>query len=64
MITITSCNTSRAAPPSKPRPEPTQGDIEFIVKRARERILRYLEKRSVVIFAAAPGVDEVNAVWG
>jgi Putative transposase len=45
-------------------PKLTQEDIEFVVQRARERILRYLEKRGVITFAAAPGDDEVNAVLG
>ncbi len=57
-------------------PKPTQEDIEVVVQRARAvettaseapfrtRILRYLEKRGVITFAAAPGDDEVNAVLG
>lgn len=56
-----------AAPPVpifRPAPKPTQADIEFVVERARERILRYLEKRGVITFATAPGDDEVNAVLG
>jgi Putative transposase len=45
-----------------PTPKPTQADIESVVERARERILRYLQKRSLITFATAPGDDEVNAV--
>jgi hypothetical protein len=33
-------------------------------ERTRKRILRHLEKRGVVTFAAAPGDEEVNAVLG
>jgi hypothetical protein len=47
-----------------PAPKPTQEDIEYAVTRARKRILRYLEKRGLVTFAAAPGDDEVNGVLG
>ena len=45
-----------------PTPKPTQADIEFVVERARERILHYLRKRGIITFATAPGDDEVNAV--
>lgn len=45
-----------------PAPKPTQEDIESVVERARERILRYLQKRSLITLAAAPGDDEANAV--
>ena len=45
-------------------PSPTQDDIESIVHKARKRILRYLEKRRVIPFAAAPGEGEVNAIVG
>lgn len=49
--------------------KPTQEDIEFVVEWARERILRYLEKRDLIIFPAAPadeasGESEVNANLG
>ncbi|GEM_PF-6828860 len=45
-------------------PKPTQADIEFVIKRVRERILRYLKMRGVLTFAAAPGDDEVNTIFG
>jgi hypothetical protein len=45
-------------------PKPTQADIDFVVERARERILHYLKKRGIITFAAAPGDDEVNAILG
>jgi hypothetical protein len=35
-------------------PKPTQADIDFVVERTRDRILRYREKRGVITFAAAP----------
>jgi hypothetical protein len=35
-------------------PKPTQTDIDFVVERTRDRILRYLEKRGVITSAAAP----------
>jgi hypothetical protein len=41
---------------------PTQADIEFVITRARKRILRYLQKRGVITFTAASGDEEVNAV--
>lgn len=47
-----------------PAPKPTQADIDFVVTRTRKRILRYLEKRGILTFAAAPGDGEVNAVLG
>jgi hypothetical protein len=50
------------APVFQTAPKPTQEDIEGVVQRAKRRILRYLEKRGVVTFAAAPGDGEVNAV--
>ena len=37
---------------------------EFVVNRARKRILRSLEKRGLIAFTAAPGDDEGNAVLG
>ena len=52
------------APVFEAAPSPTLEDIESIVHKARKRILRYLEKRGVITFAAAPGNDEVNAVVG
>lgn len=51
-------------PHFQPAPKLTQEDIEFVVQRARKRILRYLEKRGAISFAAAPGDNEVNAVLG
>ncbi len=39
-------------------PKPTQADIEFVVQRVRKRIVRYLERRGVITFAAAPGEGE------
>ena len=49
------------APVFEAAPNPTQEDIEQVVRRARKRILRYLEKRGVVTFVAALGDREVNA---
>ncbi len=45
-------------------PKLTQADIDFVVERTRERILKYLQKRGVITFAAAPGDDEVSAILG
>lgn len=44
-----------AAPLFQAESQPTQEDIECVVNRACNRILRYLEKHAVIPFAAAPG---------
>ncbi len=49
-------------PVFQPAAKPTQADIDFVVEQTRKRILRYLQKRRLITFAAAPGDDEVNAV--
>lgn len=51
-----------SAPIFHPAPKPTQADVEVVAERTRKRILRYLEKRDVVTFAAAPGDAEVIVV--
>ena len=56
--------TGDHAPVFEASPTPTQEDIESIVHKARKRILRYLEKRGVISFVAAPGDGEVNALVG
>lgn len=61
------CKRGEDAPPEPlfhPAHKPTQEDIEYLGTQAVKRILRYLEKRAVVSFAAAPGDGEVNSVLG
>jgi hypothetical protein len=47
---------------SHPVPAPTQADVEAIVERARNRILRFLERRGVITLVTAPGDGEVTVV--
>ena len=45
-----------------PAPAPTQQDVEAIVERASKRILRFLQRRSVITLVTAPGDGEVSVV--
>ena len=39
-----------------------QQDVEHVVDRASQRILRFLQRRGVITLVTAPGDDEVTVV--
>jgi hypothetical protein len=45
-----------------PAPAPRQEDIEAMVERASERLLRLLQRRGVISLVTAPGDGEVSVV--
>jgi hypothetical protein len=45
-----------------PAPGPSQHDVEQVVQRASKRVLRFLQRRGVIMLQTAPGDGEVTVV--
>jgi hypothetical protein len=45
-----------------PAPGPSQHDVEQVVQRTSKRVLRFLQRRGVIILQTAPGDGEVTVV--
>jgi len=52
------------APVFHPAPPPSQAQVEAVVKKAAERIVRFLKRRGLIALATAPGDDEVTVIVG
>jgi|GEM_PF-4619566 len=57
-------NLVDAPPVFHPTPAPSQDDVQSVVKRAANRIVRFLQKRALIALATAPGDGEVTVVVG
>ena len=63
-VYVRDANNADAPPVFHPAPAPTQDDVQFVVKRAANRIVRFLQKRGLIALATAPGDGEVTVVVG
>ena len=63
-VYVRDANNADAPPVFHPAPAPTQDDVQFVVKRAAKRIVRFLQKRGLIALATAPGDGEVTVVVG
>ena len=52
------------APVFAPAPPPSQAEVELVVKKAAQRIVRYLAKRGLIAVATAPGDNEMTVIVG
>ncbi len=52
------------APVFHPAAQPSQAQVEAVVKKAALRIIRFLKRRGLIALATAPGDDELTVIVG